>query len=77
MSFTWDRMYKWEENYQRDIDNDVEEYVLEHYGVEEVAELTQEQIDELVAFADENEYSIMRGGFYTLMNRWEDENYEG
>ena len=74
MSFTQDRMYKWEENHQRSIDDDVEEYVLEHYGVGEVSELTQEQINAIVAFADENEYSIMRGGFYNLMNRWEDEN---
>jgi hypothetical protein len=73
MAFEWNKMYKWEENYQRDIDNDVEEYVLEHYGVEEVADLSQEQIDELDTFANENEYSIMRGGFYNLMNRWEDE----
>jgi predicted nucleic acid-binding Zn ribbon protein len=66
-------MYKWEENYQRDIDDDVEGVVLEHYGVEEVSELTRDQINEIIEFADNNEYSIMKGGFYNLMNRWEDE----
>jgi len=74
MAFTWDRMYKWEENYQRDIDSDVREVVCNYYGVEYIEELSQKQIDEIIAFADDNEYSIMKGGFYNLMNEWEDAN---
>ena len=72
MSFEWNRMYKWEENHERNITEDVFEYVLEHYGVEEVEELTQEQINEVQAYRDElNEYSIMQIGFSNLINQWE------
>ena len=72
MSFEWNRMYKWEENHERNITEDVFEYVLEHYGAEEIEELTQEQINEISAYRDElNEYSIMQIGFSNLINLWE------
>lgn len=77
MSFDWGRMYKWEENHERNIDQDVEEYVCEHYEVNDIADLTEFQIKEIQEFVDEmNEHSVMIGGFYRLMNRWEDEHYE-
>jgi len=72
MSFEWNRIYKWEENHERNITEDVFEYVLEYYGAEEIEELTQEQIDEISAYRDElNEYSIMQIGFSNLINQWE------
>jgi len=65
-------MYKWEENHERNITEDVYEYVLEYYGAEEIEELTQEQIDKISAYRDElNEYSIMQIGFSNLINQWE------
>ena len=77
MSFTWDRMYKWEETHERNIDDDVREYVCEQYEVDNIADLTQEQIAEIQAYVDDmNEYSIMIGGFYRMMNDWETENEE-
>ena len=72
MSFEWNRIYKWEENHERNITEDVFEYVLEYYGAEEIEELTQEQINEIQAYRDElNEYSIMQIGFSNLINQWE------
>ena len=55
----------------------VYEYVLEYYGVEEITDLTQEQIEEISGFREElNDYSPMQWGFSNLVNNWENEQYE-
>lgn len=72
MSFEWPRIHKWEDNILREIDESVQEYVFEFYGVEEIEELTEEQIEELRDFIEgDHENSIMSSGFYTLINWWE------
>ena len=78
MAFEWHRMHKWEENIERDVTEGVEEQIMQHYGVEDVVELTKEQIAEVIAFreAHVSEYSPMNWGFGNVINRWEDENYE-
>lgn len=78
MAFEWPRMHKWEENIERDVTDGVEEQICEHYGVDDVLELTKEQIAEVVAFREEyvSEYSPMNWGFGNVINRWEDENWE-
>jgi uncharacterized protein YyaL (SSP411 family) len=80
MSFEWNRMYKWEENHERNITEDVYEYVCEHYGIDEVEELNGDQLAEIEAFREElNDYSVMQIGFSNLINHidtvlWEKEN---
>lgn len=78
MSFEWNRIHKWEENIERDVTDAVYERVTEHYGVEEIEELTSEQVQELELYRNEslNEYSVMQIGFSNLINHWEDANYE-
>jgi hypothetical protein len=78
MSFEWNRIHKWEENIERDVTDAVYERVTEHYGVEEIEELTAEQVQELELYRNEslNEYSVMQIGFSNLINHWEDANYE-
>ena len=72
MSFEWNRIHKWEENHERNITEDVEEFICEHYGVESIEELTQDQIEELEVFRSElNEYSVMQIGFSNIINNWE------
>ena len=72
MSFEWNRIHKWEENHERSITEDVEEFICEHYGVESIEELTQDQIAELEIFRSElNEYSVMQIGFSNVINNWE------
>lgn len=73
MAFEWNRMYKWEENHERDITESVEQYIFEYYDVSDVEELSQEQIDEIEAWRSENlhEYNIMQVGFSNLVNHWE------
>lgn len=80
MSFEWNRIHKWEENIERDVTDAVYEYVCEYYGIEEVDEITEEQLEEIEAFRDElNEYSLMQIGFSNLISHvesihWEKEN---
>lgn len=77
MSFDWPRIHKWEERIESDVTDSVYEYVMEHYGVDEITELTEEQIKEVENFRDElNEYSPMQWGFSNLINHWESETWE-
>jgi hypothetical protein len=77
MSFDWPRIHKWEERIESDVTDSVYEYVMEHYGVDEIVELTEEQIKEVENFRDElNEYSPMQWGFSNLINHWESETWE-
>jgi len=75
MSFEWPRIHKWEDNLIYTAIEWVEEYVLEHYGVDEISELTEEQIAELEDFRENelNEYSPLQAGFSSLINWWESE----
>jgi hypothetical protein len=77
MSFDWDRIHKWEENHERSIIEDVEEYVCEYYGVEDIFDLTEEQVNDLENFRnnDLNEYSVMQVGFRDMLNRLDDPDF--
>ena len=72
MAFEWNRMHKWEENHERSITEDVEEYICKHYGIEDVLFMTVEQYQEVEAFAEEYEFSIMHVGFSNVLNNWLD-----
>ena len=75
--FEWNRIHKWEENYERDITDDVIEQVLDHYSVDEIWDLTEEQIIEIENFRnnDLNEYSVMQIGFSNLLNQLDDPDF--
>lgn len=74
MSFEWNRIHKWEENYERDITDDVIEHVCEYYEVEDIFDLTEDQINDIENFRnnDLNEYSVMQIGFSNLLNQLDD-----
>jgi len=77
MSFTefnWKKIHKWEDNYLRQVDEDVEEYVLEFFGVEEVPQLTEKQMQAVMRFSVEElpDYHIMQSGIATLLYNWEE-----
>lgn len=77
MSFEWPRIHKWDENIENQVTDAVYEYVFEFYGVSEVGELTEEQINEVAAFRDEiSEYSPMQIGFSNIVNHWDSETWE-
>ena len=70
MAFEWSRMHKWEDNHERAIIEDVEEYICEHYDIGSTVEMTSEQYKEVENFADEHEYSVMSYGFRTILSNW-------
>ena len=77
MSFEWNRIHKWEDNIESQINDSVSDYVCEYYGVEEISELTEEQINEISTFRDEmlSEFSVMQTGFSNLISQWDSENF--
>ena len=77
MSFEWNKIHKYEDRFEREIIESVDEYVFEYYGVEELEELTDNQVSEIETFASElNEYSVMQIGINNLMMRYEDVKYD-
>ena len=77
MAFEWYKIHKYEDNFEREIIESVDEYVFEYYGVEELEELTDNQVSEIETFASElNEYSVMQIGINNLMMRYEDVKYD-
>ena len=75
MKFEWNKIHKYEENFEREIREAVEEYVLEFYDIESVGELTEEDITSIADFKNWiGEYSVMQIGFSELIAEWESEN---
>jgi hypothetical protein len=74
MTFEWNRIHKWEENHERSIIEDVEEYVCEFFDVEDIFDLTEEQINDIDNFRnnDISQYSVMQVGFSDIMMRLDD-----
>ena len=54
------------------------EQICSFYNIEDVADLTIEQMDEVRAFVDNDlsEYSIMQRGFTDVFNYWEDNQWD-
>lgn len=73
VKFEWPRIHKWEENIEREVTDAVYQYVLEHFGVDSVEELTEEQMNAMDDFRYEqlSEYSLMQIGFSNLYGEWE------
>jgi len=75
MSYDWPKMYKAEEQVEQTVIDHVTWHVCEFFEVEEVSELTREQIDSVRDFWDNmNEYSPMNMGYSHVINCWEMEN---
>ena len=77
MAFEWNKMYKWEENHERNITADVEEYICEYYNIDSIFDLTPEQYKEIEAYASEYEFSIMNLGFKNVLEEWGNRREEG
>ena len=74
MAFDWNRIHKHEEQVENDIHDRVAEQIREFYNVEDIADLTSEQMNEVRAFVDNelSEYPIMQRGFTDVFNYYED-----
>ena len=73
MAFEWNDIHGLEENYESKIIDDVEATVTRYYGVDEVTELSREQINEIEHFKSEvlEVWSVMQVGFSSLISWWE------
>lgn len=76
--YTWHRIHKTEENLERQITEWVEEHIQEWFGVDDTNDLTEEQIDEVIKFRDEdlNEVSPMQWGYSNIISAWENNQWE-
>ena len=73
MKYDWLKIYKAEDNIEIQITDLVSEHVLSHFGVEEVKELTEENITEVQAFWDTiGEYNFMGIGYSAIIAEWEE-----
>ena len=72
-NYTWHRVHKTEENLGHIIDEWVFDHVMEWFDVEDIADLTEEQIEEVDYFRSNelHEYSPLQWGFSSLCNLWE------
>ena len=80
MSFEINRAHKWMENIENDITGQLELDIAAHYGVEELSELSEDNIAELDAYADElsedGYLSIFGMCIRNITSWWENENYD-
>lgn len=76
--YTWNRPHKAEEWYERQICDQVWEQIMEHFGVDEILEITEDQIKEIEEWREENlyEHSVLQVGFSNFMQMWENETWE-
>lgn len=76
--YVWHRPHKTEEYYENQINEQVWEQITEHFGVEEITEITPGQIKEIEEWREENlsEYSVLQVGFSNFMQMWESECWE-
>ena len=74
--FSWPRIHKDEERIEREAYDCVETVILNHYEIEDIADLTKEQWDEIHEWQEEyvGEYSPMNIGFSDVYNYWEMQN---
>ena len=73
MSFEWKKMAKVEERIGAEIIDAVYNFVCDYYDVDEITDLTKNQIDEIDEFRDGlDEYSFMHIGFLSLTDYWDD-----
>ena len=71
MAFEWPKIQKHEDNIEREAIDLVYENVVSYYGVEDLEEVTREQIKEVEAFcASMNERSPIFPGFIGVLYDW-------
>ena len=77
-NYFWPRPHKAEEYYENQISEQVWEQITEHFGVNEIVDITPEQIEEIEEWREENlsEYSVLQVGFSNFINLWESERWE-
>ena len=71
------KLHKWADNIENTLTEWAHESVEEHYGVDDILDLNQSQIQELrdwVELNSESGYNYITIGFTNIINYWESEN---
>jgi hypothetical protein len=73
MSFNWPKFYKEEQRLENIVGALVFEQVSEFYGVEDLSQLTKDQLEEVLVWADDElpPFSLLAEGFKNLRDTWE------
>lgn len=73
MAFQWNRIHKHEEAIENEIFERVKEAIGNHYELENIENLTQEQVDEIIEWQEQElpNDSVMQIGFDDVINYWE------
>lgn len=73
------RPYKWIENIEREVTDELWEDIMGHFDIEEVTDLTEDNINEIQAYRDEIEddgyLDILSMGLGNIINWWENETH--
>jgi hypothetical protein len=73
MSFNWPKHYKTEEWIENEISEAVFNIVTEQYGIEDVTELSKDQLNEVMQWAENHlpAFSLLKVGFTNISESWE------
>ena len=76
--YAFHRAHKVEDWIAREMYDCVFEQITEWFGVEEIADLTKEQMDEVIHFRENelNEYSPLHWGYTDIISEWEEQMWE-
>ena len=76
--YTFYKTHKVEDWVSNQMYEAVFDHITEWFGVEELIEITQEQMDEIVDFRENrlNEYSPLQMGYTDVIGQWENETWE-
>ena len=73
------KLHKWMNNLESSITDDVWNDIQEHFNVEEITDLGDDQIDEIRSFLseieDDNYLMIFTMAIQNIINWWENESY--
>ena len=72
------KAHKVEDNISSEMFDLVFDHVCQWFGVEELVDITDEQMDEIIYFRENqlNEYSPLQWGYSDLIGQWENEQWE-
>ena len=76
--YTFHRAHKVEDWISREMYDTVFEQITQWFGVEEIGELTEEQMDEIIDYRENHlsEYSPLQYGYTDIISEWENEMWE-
>ena len=66
------KMQKFEDRIEAEAHEYASDKILSHYGISEIEELTEEQVNEIQQFIDDNDGTVACKGLQNCIDEWED-----